>query len=378
MKVTCEKCEASFKVKGEVSAGKTFKFKCPKCGTVNRLVAGESSAEPVKAPPKVKCENCGESILPPEEGPPLCDQCRASRAVEEARQKSQELMEDSEMDFPDDIFDGGEETLPGFIDATDEAPTEEEPEEEAEEEAEEEGVDVPMPFDDDEESEPAGEETELSEDRVEESAEEKPVDLEKVGYEIRSKDGLVIGPVKLGTLRDLIIAKKVHSDEECRRDNGDWMSVLEFPEIFEIFEAHKALEEDDTTVATSAEEEREKLLESLKVKKECEGCGAEIYVLEDIPHPLCDQCRIEALVTKKQQAMGESGPRYKVRTPDGLVLGPLRRNTLEDLVTAGNIHGPEEVSIDGGDWRQILDVEELADLFEEEDMVIDLTETIDG
>ncbi|GEM_PF-2078035 len=384
MKVTCEECNSTFKVKGEVSPGKAFKFKCPKCGAVNRLVAGSSSAQPAKTPAKVKCEDCGESIFPPDEGPALCDQCRASRAVEEARKKSQDLMEDSELDFPDEIFDGSEATLPGLIDEDEEEAPSEEPE--AEEKADQVWPDqdedlgestVPLPFD--EEAEAPEEVAEALEEETGEKAPsaeteaEKPVDPDAAKYEVRSKDGLVIGPVRLDTLRDLIIARKVRSDEECRHHDGEWMGMLEFPELFEIFEAHEV--EDETA---GADAERERLLESLKVKKECAGCGAEIYVLEDIPHPLCDQCRIEALVTKKQQMMAEGEPRYKIRSPDGLVLGPIRKNTIEDLAAAGNIHGHEEVSINGGEYQPIIEVEELTEFFEEDEGVIDLTETVDG
>jgi hypothetical protein len=187
----------------------------------------------------------------------------------------------------------------------------------------------------------------------------------------------MIGPIKLATLRDLIIARKVHSDEECRRDEGEWIGMLEFPEVFEIFESRKT-QGPEAIVVHGSPEERAKLLESLKVKKQCAGCGTEIYILEDIPHPLCDQCRIEALVAKKKETITEGEPRYKIRSADGLVLGPLRKITLEDLVAAGNIQGHDEISIDDGPWHPILDVEELAGLFKEDQGVIDLTETIDG
>ena len=110
MKVTCQGCNGTFKVKGEVAPGRAFKFKCPKCGTENRLVAEEEASPPVGAPPKTQCEKCGKAILTPKEGPMLCDQCRASKAVEEVRKKSQALMEDSGIEFPDEIFDTAEST----------------------------------------------------------------------------------------------------------------------------------------------------------------------------------------------------------------------------------------------------------------------------
>jgi len=371
MKVTCQYCNNSFKVKGEVAPGKAFKFKCLKCGQVNRIVSRESGFEP-KPIPKAKCADCGTEVKAPESGEALCEQCRASRAVEEARKKSRELMEDSELDFPDEIFEGGDEELPELADEAESAaaeplPSDMEPTE----------IEIPEDEEEEEEEEEKGTEEEAGEEKPPEEQKPAAKEKEESRYQVRSRDGLVIGPIKLPTLRDLILADKVHSNEECRKDDGEWMGMLELPEIFEIFENEKVEAKKET--GREEEPDREKLLESLKVKKQCAGCGAEILVLEETPHPLCDQCRIEVLVAKKREAVAEGEPRYKIRNADGLVLGPLRKSTVEDLVTAGNVRGNEEVSVDGGEWRPITDVEELAELFEDEDIdVIDLTETVDG
>lgn len=445
MKVTCEGCNASFKVKGEVAPGKAFKFKCPKCGITNRL---KSEEEGVLVPkPKVQCEDCGTSIFEPPEGDPrLCDQCRASRAVKEA-QKLRTQAEESPLpegvEFPDELFNPEEEErMPEEIPEPAEPPETPEPpepvaakepssisealkelpepepepepapepapepesapapeslkeipEEEAAPDlhgtAREETLEKEFPPTPAEKAAPSGEKIEDEEEEEEEviigAPPQKPATPDST-YRVRSSDGLIIGPIKLKTLRDLIMARKVHSDEEFSRDDGSWMSMADFPELFEIFQSEtvaKAREEEEEIVAedlSRVKMSKDKILSLLKVKRKCVGCGEEIFVIEDIPNPLCDQCRIEALVTKKKKVSETGGEvLYRIRTPDGLVLGPLRRSTVEDLVAAKNIRGVEEISIGNGPWHSIIEVEEFSEMFEApiED-VIDLTETADG
>jgi len=243
-------------------------------------------------------------------------------------------------------------------------------------------------------AEPEKEEARPPEEKIVEEEEEeviiggppqKPATPES-SYSVRSSDGLIIGPVKLKTLRDLVIARKVHSDDEFSRDDGPWMNMVDFPELFEIFQSEsvaKAREEEEEVVAedlTHVKMSKDKILSMLKVKRQCVGCGEEIFVIEDIPNPLCDQCRIEAMVAKKKKVAEAKGEAlYRIRTPDGLVLGPLRRSTVEDLVAAKNIRGVEEISVSDGPWRSIIEVDEFAEMFEvpPED-VIDLTESADG
>lgn len=381
MKVVCQECSSSFKVKGEVAPGKAFKFKCPKCNYVNRLLADESgSPKPAEASEKASCEVCGTSIIPPDKGgPAFCDQCRASRAVAEARKKSQALIEEKDGEFPDDIFDPIDPTPPPKAPAAPPAAatkTEPVPEETP-------PPAKPAPEPPAKPAEPPAAMPPLAAappkpaEPLPEPKKVESLDVEDARYEIRSKDGLVIGPIKLNTLRDLILAKKVHSDEECRRNDGDWAGMLEFPEVFKIFEIEKVdhvKEKDNLT----PEQQRAKLIEELKIKKKCEGCGAEIYTIEDVAHPLCDQCRIEALVTKKRQMADQSEAKYKIRSPDGLVLGPLKLGTIEDLIAAGNIQGHEEICVNEGKWGPIAEVHELAHLLISGNDLIELTETVDG
>lgn len=401
MKVECSACGTSFKVKGELPKGKAFRFKCPKCGHVNKIYAEEILPPPPK--PKVSCEDCGEMIPEPKEGEPkLCDQCKASRAVKEA-QKLRIQAESSPLpegvEFREDLFaseeeakeepeekleakpaEKEEETLPDI-----EAPpssTAENVQEVAEEKTKaEEKIEPPPP--------PARrEEVEEEEEEVIIGAPPPPVmkpATPESTYRVRSADGLIIGPIKLATLRDLIVAKKIHRDEEFSRDDGPYMGLAEFPELFEIFQSQpvKQAEKEEEEIVDEelkrVKMSKDKILSMLKVKKKCAGCGEEIFVIEEVENPLCDQCRIEALVAKKKLAKDKSEPLYRVRSPDGLVLGPLKKSTIEDLIVANNIRGVEEVSVADGPWRPIMEVEELAPLFNQPaEEIIDLTELADG
>lgn len=54
-----------------------------------------------------------------------------------------------------------------------------------------------------------------------------------------------------------------------------------------------------------------------------------------------------------------SGSLYTVRTPDGLELGPVRPETIVDLILTKKIMGNESVSADGGDWVPLDTIDEF-------------------
>lgn len=393
MKVECSACRTSFKVKGDLPQGKAFRFKCPKCGHVNKIYAEQILPRPK---PKVPCEDCGEMIFEPSrEEPKLCDQCKASRVVKEAhklRMQAESSPLPEGVEFREDLFAEDEEKnelLQKKIETK--APEKEE-----------------EPFPNIETSHSLAEKAQevqekIIETTVKEAKKEPPPEEEEevvIGsspppvmepvtpestYRVRSSDGLIIGPIKLATLRDLIVAKKIHRDEEFSRDNGPYMSLAEFPELFEIFQSQpvKQAEKEEEEILNEelkrVKLSKDKILSMLKVKKKCAGCGEEIFVIEEVENPLCDQCRIEALVAKKKMAKDKGEPLYRVRSPDGLVLGPLKKSTIEDLIVANNIRGVEEVSVADGPWKPIMEVEELAPLFHQPaEEIIDLTELADG
>jgi len=63
--------------------------------------------------------------------------------------------------------------------------------------------------------------------------------------------------------------------------------------------------------------------------------------------------------------------RYRIRYPDGLMLGPVKYGTIKELFKAGNLTGQEEVQRDDADWSPFADLPELAVLMAEADEAMD-------
>lgn len=51
---------------------------------------------------------------------------------------------------------------------------------------------------------------------------------------------------------------------------------------------------------------------------------------------------------------------YTIRTPDGLELGPVRAETIVDLIRDKRVFGNESISVDGGPWTPITKFERFA------------------
>ena len=76
--------------------------------------------------------------------------------------------------------------------------------------------------------------------------------------------------------------------------------------------------------------------------------------------------------------------RYRIRYPDGLLLGPVKLAALKELLDTGNLTGSEEVQREDEDWVSFADLPELEELLspaaapeESEDEVIELTEVLE-
>jgi len=74
--------------------------------------------------------------------------------------------------------------------------------------------------------------------------------------------------------------------------------------------------------------------------------------------------------------------RYRVRYPDGLMLGPIKLATIKELFDVGNMTGQEEVQREDEPWVNFVELPELAELVSETDViedddVIELTEVLD-
>lgn len=74
--------------------------------------------------------------------------------------------------------------------------------------------------------------------------------------------------------------------------------------------------------------------------------------------------------------------RYRIRYPDGLMLGPVKFGTIKELFKTGNLTGQEDVQRDDHEWGPFTDLPELAVLVAEaepivEDDVVELTDLLE-
>ena len=171
MIINCEQCGAKFKIKSKKRPGEKATFKCGKCDNLIRVVIEDSlestdnklenTGEKTQTAntTKVECDKCGNQFIKPAgEKDTTCYQCRIDFLVNKIKDKY--------------------------------------------------GVD----------SKPAPE------------AEE---DSSK--YTVRSADGLVLGPIKLRTVKVLAREKKIRGVEEVSKDGGEFIPLMEFSELAELF-----------------------------------------------------------------------------------------------------------------------------------------------
>ena len=199
----------------------------------------------------------------------------------------------------------------------------------------------------------------------------------KSKYTFRSPDGLLLGPIKLKTVAVLVREKRLKGKEEVSKDGGDFRPWAEFEELRKLFPdlfpsepspppAEKPVHEHEEEIPLDLDEEP---LEPKAVVKPPQP--APVKPAAAPPPP-----------PARTSAASENVPRYKIRYPDGLVLGPVRLIAVEDLVAAGNLTGQEEVQKDNGPWQPFLDYPELKSLVasgEEirEDEIVELTDLLE-
>ena len=132
------------------------------------------------------------------------------------------------------------------------------------------------------------------------------------------------------------------------------------------------------------------------VQLTCLKCGTSFVKHKDDKARFCYQCRIDQIVTKIKDKYGvtqevelhEAKSKYSFRSPDGLILGPIRLKTVAVLVREKRLKGQEEVSKDGAEFQPLAEFEELRKLFPnlsppapkpaeeyEEEIPLDLEET---
>jgi len=213
----------------------------------------------------------------------------------------------------------------------------------------------------------------------------------KSKYTFRSPDGLILGPIKLKTAAVLVREKRLQGQEEVSKDGGEFQPLVEFEELRKLFPdlpAPAAAEKP----AAEHEEEIPLDLEETPPKPAAPpppALGAREPPPAQPPAPSPKPAPVKPIEPAPAPPAKPSPPpapqnvsRYKIRYPDGLVLGPIRLIAVEDLVAAGNLTGQEEIQKDNGPWKPFLDYPELKSLLasgEEigEDEIVELTDLLE-
>jgi len=113
----------------------------------------------------------------------------------------------------------------------------------------------------------------------------------------------------------------------------------------------------------------------------CKNCHNEFVKNIEDNSELCYQCRIDVLLKKKRESEqkpaepapearpaaepDKSASRYTFRSPEGLVLGPIKLRTVAVLVREKRITGREEVAKDGEEFKSLREFPELVEFFPE-------------
>jgi len=380
MLVICNQCQARYKITIAKNSGKAVAFKCGKCQNLIRLsperIAAESK-EPAPAPKvlprkipaapaadtiKRKCLRCGNPFVKPvSDQSPLCYQCRIDSLVDKIRDKY------------------GVTPAVSAPAAAVPAPA----------------IAAPAPA---------------------------PTPARAVSrYAVRSSDGLILGPIKLRTVAVLAREKRILGREEVSKDDSEFQPLMSYPELAELFPDLKTILDTDgledkvdeafmavfgadegrsetaapapapvaaadaEPVAAAAEsfalEERAVTAAVLEVPPE--EVGTEFDLGNEGDEAAASE-EAEEEIIENLEPLPEPPPdaRYRIRYPDGLILGPVKVGTVRELFQSGNLTGQEEVQREDDPWVGFADLPELAALASEaevihEDEVLELTDLLE-
>lgn len=101
--------------------------------------------------------------------------------------------------------------------------------------------------------EPETEEIEELEELLEEAEQEAEEDTAR--YRVRYSDGMVLGPVKISTVRDLFSAGNLTGQEEIQREDEEWISITRCPGLKDLFDSGDEIGEDEVIELTELLEE---------------------------------------------------------------------------------------------------------------------------
>ena len=364
MIVVCSLCKARYKLTIAKTPGKAVTFKCGKCQNLIRLspeeieagssagvgpAAGNAGAEASPAPPpadggtvRSTCPRCGAVFVKQVADPSTtCYQCRIDSLVTKVREKY--------------------------------------------------GVDEP--------AEPGGNAPEAPE----------PGPEADPRYTIRSADGLVLGPIKLRTVAVLAREKRISGREMVSCDGCAFAPLMSYHALAELFPALKEILDTDGLEDKVEEAFMAAFGADEGEAKSERADAAEPAAPEPVPEPAAAEEKASAATVAEPSLdegtefeLGEEGmdageegeviedleaiepppdARYRIRYPDGLVLGPVKFGTVTELFKTGHLTGQEEVQRDEDLWVPFAELPELAVLIAEagpvEDDVMELTDVLE-
>lgn len=356
--LVCSNCRAKYKVTVQGEVDEKISFACRKCGTLIEFdaLAPKTSQEQTTELAKTVCKNCGgEFVKNVEDNSEFCYQCRIDELIKRKREREEQAQ------------------------AVEQAQAQAGPENQPETNAAQPEEPAPAP------AEPAASR-----------------------YNFRNAEGLVLGPIKLRTVAVLVREKRIVGNEEVSLDGGDYLPLREFPELLEFFPAPEQAPEAvdgqaETPLAGPALEEPAPELapEALESPPEQELSGpspapAETPAPEPGPEPpAATPSEPEAIGMDKPGTAAMTGPApepeiipeilpvppepklYYIKVNGAREFGPVRKNTVLDLIECKFLSGYDQITRDRIIWSDLRVDEEFKSLAPSEEDVVELLETVD-
>jgi predicted Zn finger-like uncharacterized protein len=334
---------------------------------------GEDREDETAAPAEPEPEGAPEAEAaaePAEEELPSAPEAEASETESEAAAPPEDKIEEPEIPVEPETDRPPAEAEPE-PEATAEAT---ETEEAAVEETQDMGTEVSAPI----EGEPEPEERAGPEDREAESEEDEVIDWGREKKEIELSEQ---GP-PIEEPEDVPAAREGEEELAALGDADEAGQEIEAPEPPAEMESEagreaapageeesaEAVPEPDTESGTEFDigEEWETETKTEKEEEEEEKEEEEEEIIEDLV-PITEP---------------PPDARYRIRYPDGLMLGPVKLDTIQELFDTGNLTGQEEVQREEEPWVGFAELPELAELVTEadvigEDDVIELTDVLE-
>jgi hypothetical protein len=365
--IVCQNCRAKYKVTVQAEVDEQISFACRKCGTLIEFSPGapKTSQEQTTELYSVVCKGCGnEFVKNVEDGSELCYQCRIDQLIQAKREREEKAKAEAE----------------------EKARTEAEAAEKARAEAEA-------------QSQPAA------------PAQPEPAAEPFASrYTFRNSEGLVLGPIKLRTVAVLVREKRILGNEEVDKDNEGYRPLNQFPELLEFFpqlgqqqESAPAVEEINLEEPPSAPEPvpPEPPAPEPPAPAPTEPIMQSEQETQSVPEPAPEPAAVipseseaESLRMAEPETPVAQPPEppareiaaspapepkaYHLKSNGRREFGPVRKNTVLDLIACGFLTGTDQVTRDKNSWVSLAEDEEFKGLVPAElSEVVDLVEPVD-